>query len=783
MTGDNDSAIDQPIEPQSLADMREDLARTAFAVQADDRWARWRPLLDVPAVVAFVLLLAFLLAPPGNSRLPLLPVDSIAPTTLRAERGLLVEDEKSTALRRAAAEAAVPVVFDYDSELYFALGDRVFTAFNRLRQRASDDSLSREDRLALFEKELGVAVKPAIFPLLEELKDPTDGAIAINFFLNMGLDRMIVAERGDLPRQRPMQIRDNALEVESLLRHAGGIIDLRQLHRLMRARAGDAPYGTARTVRTWILETAQDLAGANLKRNDLATEEMRKAAVEAVQPVFLRIEAGEVLVRKGDRVTKAVQEKAQLMNASSQERTLWGETLAVAGLLTVIMVLGGIFFSRGRVPHSFGRKAAYLTLTVAGVTAAVSVAMFYAGLGLAEVLGFDAAVAAYFVPLALGTVMVSVLVDARTSLMVGIALTLFLAFRVNGDVSLVTYYVVGVLVAGAAARHSRRRLDLLKTGVAVALAQVAVFPVTVILSGQVFGTEHMPYLLAALVSGALVGVGTLGLMPVLELLFDETTDPRLLELASADSPLLKELALKAPGTYYHSNMVANLAEAGADAIEANGLMCRVMALYHDIGKVQRPSYFAENQRAGDNIHDRLPPAVSAQVVFAHIRDGIEIAQRARLGRAILDGITQHQGTTLLRGFYEKARSQGYNGPEEEYRYPGPRPRRRETGILLLADSTEAATRALKDPSPAAVRERVREIINARVADGQLDDCGLTLGDLAALEETFARTLSLGAFHNRIDYPPVSRVATGTGSRHDNRAADHDRHGGLADRSA
>jgi len=783
MPGDSDNAIDQPVEPQSLSEMREELGRTAHTVQADERWSHWRPLIDVPAVVAFVLLLAFLLAPPGSSRLPELPVDGIAPTTLRAERGILVEDEHSTALRRAAAEAAVPVVFDYDSELYFALGDTVFTAFSRMRQRAGDESLTRADRLGLFEQELGVAVKPAIFPLLEELKDPTDGAIAINFFLNMGLDRMIVADRGDLPHQRPMQIRDGVLGIASELRHSGGVIDLRQLHRLMRARAGDAPYGSARNVRTWILETAQDLAGANLKRNDLATEEMRKAAVEAVPPVFLRIEAGEVLVRKGDRVTKAVQEKARLLNASSEARTLWGETLAVAGLLTVIMVLGGIFFSRGRVPHAFGRKAAYLTLTVAGTTAAVSVAMFYAGLGLAEVMGFDGTAAAYFVPLALGTVMVSVLVDARTSLMVGIALTLFLAFRVNGDVSLVTYYIVGVLVAGAAARHSRRRLDLLKTGVAVALAQVAVFPVTVILSGQAFGTEHMPYLIAALISGALVGVGSLGLMPVLELIFDESTDPRLLELASADSPLLKELALKAPGTYYHSTMVANLAEAGADAIEANGLMCRVMALYHDIGKIQWPSYFAENQREGDNIHDRLPPAVSAQVVFAHIRDGIDIAQRARLGRAILDGITQHQGTTLLRAFYEKARAQGYNGPEEDYRYPGPRPRRRETGILLLADSTEAATRALKDPSPAAVRERVRTIIAERVADGQLDQCGLTLGDLATLEETFARTLSLGAFHNRIDYPPVGRTATGGGHRHESRLASHDRRGGLADRSA
>jgi hypothetical protein len=241
----------------------------------------------------------------------------------------------------------------------------------------------------------------------------------------------------------------------------------------------------------------------------------------------------------------------------------------------------------------------------------------------------------------------------------------------------------------------------------------------------------------------------------LELLFDETTDTRLLELASADNPLLKDLALKAPGTYYHSTMVANLAEAGAEAVGANGLMCRVMALYHDIGKLQRPAYFMENQRGTENIHDRLAPDVSARIIFHHILDGLVMAKKAKLGRLILEGIAQHQGTTLLRVFHEKAKAQGFNGPEDEYRYPGPRPQRREAGILLLADSIEAATRALKDPSAATVGERVRQVIEFRVGEGELDDCNLTLRDLDIIEATFTRTLTLGVFHNRIDYPPMA----------------------------
>jgi cyclic-di-AMP phosphodiesterase PgpH len=184
-----------------------------------------------------------------------------------------------------------------------------------------------------------------------------------------------------------------------------------------------------------------------------------------------------------------------------------------------------------------------------------------------------------------------------------------------------------------------------------------------------------------------------------------------------------------------------------------------MALYHDIGKTVRPSYFAENQR-GANIHDRLPPELSARIIFAHIKDGIDIARKHRLGRPIIDAITQHQGTTLLRVFYqralERAKATGGTVDEAEFRYPGPRPVTRESAILLLADATEAATRALKDPSPAEVTERVRKVIEEKRVDGQLDDCPLTMADLKKIEAAFVRVLTLGVYHSRIEYPPMPR---------------------------
>ena len=759
------AAGELPADRLDLAQFRETLRVAALNATSDERWNRWHLSIDVPAVIVFVLAMTFLLAPPGQSRIDVPELDSIALGTIRAEQDLLVQDRKATELRREAALDSVPLVYDYDSELYFALGDAVFSAEQAMRKRRDSGELEVADRRARFEAELGAPVSAGIFNLIEQLAEPSDMAIALNFFLNMGLDRMVVAERASLPRDEALEIRDTAVGSSQIISSAGGIIDLRQLRRLMTARAGDAPYGSARIVRSWILETAQELSRANLTANAVATNENQKQAVAAVEPVFLRIAAGEVLLRRGDRVGAGTRERILMLNEKAETRTAWGETLAVALLLTGIMVLAAVFFSRGRVPLDFGRKAACLTLAISGLTVGIGVAMFYAGLGLADGIGFDARLAPYFLPLAVGTGLIALLVDARTSLLAGIALTLFLAHRVNGDLALVTYYIVGMLTAGVAARHCRRRLDLLRIGLAVAVAQAAVVPVLALLSGEALDMSLLPQVVAALTSGVLVGVVILGILPVFEVAFDEVTDPRLVELASADHPLLKDLALKAPGTYYHSTMVANLAEAGADAVGANGLMCRVMALYHDIGKISRPGYFMENQRAEENIHERIPAQASARAIFGHVLDGLAMAQKARLGRAVLDGIAQHHGTSLLRTFYAKARRDGFNGPEEEFRYPCPRPTRRETGILLLADSIEAATRALKDPSPAAVRQRVRDIIHERSDDGQLDDCHLTMKDVAALEETFIRTLSLGAFHNRIDYPPL-HAASGGGSESD-----------------
>jgi putative nucleotidyltransferase with HDIG domain len=751
------------------------LSATAIRALAEDRWTRARPWLDGTALVACLIALTLLFAPPESGTHAIPPLDSIAAQTIRAERDLLVEDRRATALRRDAAEAAVLPVFAFDPDAHFRITDTVQAAVAAMAQRAQSATMDLEARRAAFSEDLGLPVKGAVFTLVEKVENPTDVATAINFFLNLSIVRMVAAERSDLPVDGGIQVQDETRGTVRPLHNLDSILDLDQLHRLMRARMTDAPFGSAGNVRTWILETAKALARPNLVPDPLATQSRRKAAREAIDPVYVRLAAGEVLIREGDRVTAAVQERIAMLNEGAERRIPWGATLAFGLLLAGVTVLGGAFFRRSRRPFQLGRKSGYLVLTIAFMSALLCVGTFYAGRGLAEGLSFASEAAPYLLPVALVTVLVSLLVDSRTSLLVGIVLALAVTYRVDGGLWLVTYYIVGVLAGGAAARRCRRRSDLLKAGLVVGLAQAATVPVVLVLSGDGLAAGLIPLIICALASGLLVAVCTTGLLPLLEHVFEEATDMRLLEMASADSALLKELAMRSPGTYYHSVMMGNLAEAAADVIGCNALQCRVMALYHDLGKMERPNYFAENQRDG-NIHDRLEPELSARIIFAHIKDGIDIARKHRLGRAVIDAVTQHQGTTLLRVFHakavERAARTGETVDEAEFRYPGPRPATKEAAILLLADSVEAATRALKNPSPADVKARVRAIIEEKVADGQLDDSPLTLSDLARIEDAFTRVLTLGVYHNRIEYPPSMAAGAHHDQQSDRNRGDH-----------
>jgi hypothetical protein len=276
-----------------------------------------------------------------------------------------------------------------------------------------------------------------------------------------------------------------------------------------------------------------------------------------------------------------------------------------------------------------------------------------------------------------------------------------------------------------------------------------------IMNGRLIQFETPLNLLFALLGGIMAGIVVTGFSPLVEKIFGYTTDMTLLEKANMDQPLMRELMLKAPGTYHHSVIVGNMVEAAAEAIGAKSLLARVSAYYHDIGKIPKPLYFIENQLGGENKHEKLAPSLSALILIGHVKDGVEMARQAKLETPIVDIINQHHGTSLISYFYQKAVELKGGDPNQvslqDFRYPGPKPQTREAGLVMLADATEAASRTLVDPTPSRLQGLVQKIIQNAFSDGQLDECGLTLKDLNLIEVSFTKILN-AIFHHRIEYP-------------------------------
>jgi hypothetical protein len=325
----------------------------------------------------------------------------------------------------------------------------------------------------------------------------------------------------------------------------------------------------------------------------------------------------------------------------------------------------------------------------------------------------------------------------------------------GGDVTLAVYALIVGVAAAFASQRLKERYVLARVGAVIAgVNAVAVVGLVLwhgrIADGAVLGAQVVSGALGGVVAAALASF----LLPVLESLTGTITDIRLLELSNPNVPLLKRMALEAPGSFQHSLAMANFAEAAAEAIGANPLLARVCCYYHDIGKLAKPEYFVENQRA-ENPHDNLTPWMSALVVSNHVKAGLELARQYKLPEPIREAITTHHGTKLIRYFYSRAKEKEDPDKgevqESEFRYPGPKPHSKEMGILMLADAVEAASRTLQDSTPGRIQSMIDQMIKNILEDGQLDECDLTLKDLERIGAAFFWVLT-NAFHHRIEYP-------------------------------
>ncbi|MDI6829924.1 MAG: HDIG domain-containing protein [Actinomycetota bacterium] len=492
-------------------------------------------------------------------------------------------------------------------------------------------------------------------------------------------------------------------------------------------------------------QAAAELAAALLRTNTpysrAVIERDMEAAANGVPPVTVRFETGQRIVGKGDIITplilEALNEAGALSPVGTYQQVL-GMTLMVLFLYAMSLYFFAVF---QRDIAADWRLAATVCLVFL---------VFFALARIFAVFADENQIWGYLVPLALVGMLSAILFDRLTSLfLVGVG-SVVTALVLKGNLNLTVAAMLGGMAGMMLVRGVRTREDLMRAAAEVSLATAAAAMITSAMTREL---RVLPLAgLAGLGNGTLSGLLVLGSIPVLERLSGMVTPMHLLELASPDQPLMKELISKAPGTYSHSVVVGNLAAAAAQEIGADALLARVGAYYHDIGKIKRSAFFVENQPRGFNGHDRIKPNLSALVISSHVREGVELARKHRLPREIIDIIRQHHGTTLIRYFYARALEEGTEGvSESRFRYPGERPRSKEAALVMLADAVEASAKALGKPSAVKLEQAARDIIEERLRDGQLAESNLTLGDLERIALAFTRILS-GMYHERVEYP-------------------------------
>jgi cyclic-di-AMP phosphodiesterase PgpH len=361
-------------------------------------------------------------------------------------------------------------------------------------------------------------------------------------------------------------------------------------------------------------------------------------------------------------------------------------------------------------------------------------------------------------PLAAAPLLVSLLLSPRLAMVTAFVLSLLYGVVNRFSFDGVLVMILGGTAAVAASVSVRTRRDVSRAGLWIAVTQgLTALSLSLLRNWSVEQTVASWWW--ALASGVLSVVLVLGVLPVLESFFSRLTSMKLLELCDVNHPLLRRMSVEAPGTYHHSLVMASLASAAAESIGANALLCRAGAYYHDIGKMAKPEYFVENQASLGNPHDPLPPNMSRLVIQSHVKDGIAMARQYGLDPALADFIATHHGTSRIEYFYRRAleRTEELETvDEDDYRYPGPQPRSKETAILMMADSVEASVRTLEDPTPQRIRDHIKKIVDQKISDGQFDLVPLTFQDLYRIQESFFNTL-MGVYHARIKYPEGERA--------------------------
>ena len=669
-------------------------------------------------VLTWLVLWALLASAFLPARYDLQPGD-VATDIIRAPRTLTFENTAETERRQQQAADQVPKVYVFDGSVWPKVSRNVNAYFDSAARIVIEERAAAQAAGQPYDP-TRAARRILDTPNLPVIGDKTTTVLA-------GMDPAELGQIGIAVHDSVGRILDGTVTEATLA------TDKDRLKSLLQATQ----------LNTIEIDAASEVAAAFLEPNNVFNSERtqlaKEQAIAAVQPVVLTVRSGETIVSPGQVVTADNVATLQALGLTENGRRL-GTILGIGLLLFVQVAIIALYINRfeRRV-----RESRSLMFIVASLLVLFT---------LLDRISAIQPLSPLIVPMAALAMLGTLMLGTRMAAMLVVMASVNLAMVGGSDPQYVIVALTGGISAVFLVTSVSQRRDLLKAG----LIAGVVVTLTAIGAGQI-GEVSFSRLLSGTAWGlgnaALSVVATVGLLTIYEMVFNLPTPLKLLELADPTRPLLKELMMKTPGTYNHSIIMGNIAEMAAEEIGANPLLARVGAYYHDIGKLNRPDYFVENQFHVQNPHDRLTPGLSRLAITAHVKDGEQLAREEGLPPEIVDIIREHHGTTVLAYFYHKAKEMAREGKvdEETYRYAGHKPGSRESAIVMLADSVEAAVRSIPNPTPRKIKTVIRDIFDHRLRDGQLSESRMTFGDLEKVRQVFEKSLQ-GFSSHRIAYP-------------------------------
>ena len=702
-------------------------------------------------------------------------VNDIANENIKAPADFLIDDLEATEEKQRQVSQNVLTVYDFNDKLADQIKKRLEISFETARKELAEKKQPQTDPgkivaggKAKFEQLLRIPVSDGAYAILEKENFSKTIETLIHQIVSEILDNGVVADKEALLREKDKGIILSRVstEEEEIILNLRRFYGADQAQSMVRIIGDPLLSKVDYSVKNLIVEFAQRLVAPNVTLNASKTEKRKKEARESVKPILFEVKKGEMIIREGQRVTEQHLLKLARLETAAQNSVsiLMSIGAAFLGALVVMVVFLRNAESKRKGVLADNKNLLFFAamLCTAFITArfALSLAKSIA----ASSTTYMPAPESIFlvIPLATFAMTVCLFMDIELTASFALILAACTGAIFENRFEIFVYAILNMTMAAYWMQHCRERKVFIKAGAKLGLFNIVL---ALVLNLYLENTDPTRLLIdsaLAFSGGILAGILTAGLAPIIEIIFNYTTDIKLLELSNLDQPLLRQLMIEAPGTYHHSLVVGTMVEAAASEVNANPLLARVCGYYHDIGKISKPFYFIENQKDIKNPHEKLAPSMSSLVLISHVKEGVEIARKHKLGQPVIDAIQQHHGTSLITYFYEKAKrlnkeeAEKHPGKEKEvnvddFRYPGPKPQTLEAGLVMLADMVEAAARTLESPTSARLQGLIQDLINKTFSDGQLNECELTLKDLNSIARSF-NTILAGIYHHRIEYP-------------------------------